>query len=119
MPLSPNPSTLLKVYDELVSDVPEKRVDTVRALGRCTTESAVAISVSLVVEVGHGASWEKGALARSAGRSGSAQFRHRSRNEVTGNPNSRWARPAYALNGLAAPLATKAILNTPSIPGRD
>ena len=50
---------LLQVHDELVFEVPEKLVADAQTLIKRTMEHAAAMSVPLVVEVGHGASWEK------------------------------------------------------------
>jgi DNA polymerase I len=50
---------LLQVHDELVFEVPEKQVPDTEALVKRTMERSAAMSVPLVVEVGHGASWEK------------------------------------------------------------
>ena len=47
------------VHDELVFEVPERQVADAQALVKRTMERAAAMSVPLVVEVGHGASWEK------------------------------------------------------------
>ncbi|MFO1049907.1 MAG: DNA polymerase I [Geminicoccaceae bacterium] len=55
----PEVRMLLQVHDELVFEVPEAQVADAQALIRRTMERAAAMSVPLVVEVGHGASWEK------------------------------------------------------------
>jgi DNA polymerase-1 len=54
----PEVRMLLQVHDELVFEVPEKLVADTQALVKRTMERAAAMSVPLVVEVGHGASWE-------------------------------------------------------------
>ncbi len=54
----PEVRMLLQVHDELVFEVPEKLVADAQTLIRRTMERAAAMSVPLVVEVGHGASWE-------------------------------------------------------------
>ena len=55
----PEVRMLLQVHDELVFEVPEAQVADTQALVKRTMERAAAMSVPLVVEVGHGASWEK------------------------------------------------------------
>ncbi len=55
----PEVRMLLQVHDELVFEVPEAQVDAAQSLIRTTMERAAAMSVPLVVEVGHGPSWEK------------------------------------------------------------
>ncbi|MFO1036952.1 MAG: DNA polymerase I [Geminicoccaceae bacterium] len=55
----PEVRMLLQVHDELVFEVPEKQVEDAQAVVKQTMERAAAMSVPLVVEVGHGASWEK------------------------------------------------------------
>jgi DNA polymerase I len=55
----PEVRMLLSVHDELVFEVPERQVDEAQAVIKRTMERAAAMSVPLVVEVGHGASWEK------------------------------------------------------------
>jgi DNA polymerase-1 len=55
----PEVRMLLQVHDELVFEVPERQVEDAQALIRTTMERAAAMSVPLVVEVGHGTSWEK------------------------------------------------------------
>jgi DNA polymerase-1 len=55
----PEVRMLLSVHDELVFEVPERQVEDAQALIRTTMERAAAMSVPLVVEVGHGESWEK------------------------------------------------------------
>ena len=55
----PEVRMLLSVHDELVFEVPERQVADAQALIRGTMERAAAMSVPLVVEVGHGTSWEK------------------------------------------------------------
>ena len=55
----PEVRMLLSVHDELVFEVPERQVDDAQAVIKRTMERAAAMSVPLVVEVGHGASWEK------------------------------------------------------------
>jgi DNA polymerase-1 len=47
----------LQVHDELVFEVPENEVDTVKALVREHMESAHPLSVPLVVEIGVGTNW--------------------------------------------------------------
>jgi DNA polymerase-1 len=42
-----------------VFEVPERQLPDAQALIKVTMERAAALSVPLVVEVGHGASWEK------------------------------------------------------------
>ena len=48
-----------QVHDELVFEVREAQVGDTQALVKGLMERAPAMSVPLVVEVGHGASWEK------------------------------------------------------------
>ena len=55
----PEVRMLLQVHDELVFEVPEAQVDAAQSLIRTTMERAAAMSVPLVVEVGHGPSWER------------------------------------------------------------
>ncbi|MFL5337037.1 MAG: DNA polymerase I [Geminicoccaceae bacterium] len=55
----PEVRLLLQVHDELVFEVPEKQVADTERLVKATMERAAAMSVPLVVEVGHGSSWEK------------------------------------------------------------
>ena len=55
----PEVRMLLQVHDELVFEVPEAQVADTQALVKRTMERAAAMSVPLVVEVGHGPSWEK------------------------------------------------------------
>ena len=55
----PQVRMLMQVHDELVFEVPEKQVADTQALVKGTMERAAAMSVPLVVEVGHWASWEK------------------------------------------------------------
>ena len=55
----PEVRMLLQVQGELVFEVPEAQVADTQALVKGTMERAAAMSVPLVVEVGHGASWEK------------------------------------------------------------
>ena len=55
----PEVRMLLSVHDELVFEVPERQVADAQAVIKRTMERAAAMSVPLVVEVGHGASWEK------------------------------------------------------------
>ncbi|MFZ1425500.1 MAG: DNA polymerase I [Geminicoccaceae bacterium] len=55
----PDVRMLLQVHDELVFEVPEAQVADTQALVKRTMELAAAMSVPLVVEVGHGTSWEK------------------------------------------------------------
>jgi DNA polymerase-1 len=47
----------LQVHDELVFEVPENEVDTVKALVREHMENAHPLSVPLVVEIGVGTNW--------------------------------------------------------------
>jgi DNA polymerase-1 len=54
----PEVRMLLSVHDELVFEVPEKLVADAQTLIKRTMERAAAMSVPLVVEVGHGVSWE-------------------------------------------------------------
>lgn len=49
---------LLQVHDELVFEVPDSEVAPTEALLREEMEGAAALSVPLVVEVGHGANWD-------------------------------------------------------------
>ena len=49
---------LLQVHDELVLEVPDAELDTVRVLVREVMEGAASLSVPLVVDVGSGASWD-------------------------------------------------------------
>ena len=55
----PEVRMLLSVHDELVFEVPQAQVAATQALVKRTMERAAALSVPLVVEVGHGPSWEK------------------------------------------------------------
>ena len=55
----PEVRMLLQVHDELVFEVPEQLVADAQSLIKRTMERAAAMSVPLVVEVGHGPSWEK------------------------------------------------------------
>ncbi|MGD1902764.1 MAG: DNA polymerase I [Geitlerinemataceae cyanobacterium] len=48
---------LLQVHDELILEVPPEEIDEVVTLVRSTMESAVALSVPLVVEASAGANW--------------------------------------------------------------
>jgi len=50
---------LLQVHDELVFDVPENELETMRSLVKQEMEQAVPISVPLDVEVGAGANWRE------------------------------------------------------------
>jgi DNA polymerase-1 len=50
---------LLQVHDELVLEVPKDEVAATEALVRPMMEGAARLSVPLVVEIGHGASWEQ------------------------------------------------------------
>ncbi|MGA9496471.1 MAG: DNA polymerase, partial [Terriglobales bacterium] len=47
----------LQVHDELVFEVPENEVDTMRRLVREHMEGAHALAVPLIVEIGVGANW--------------------------------------------------------------
>ena len=47
----------LQVHDELVFDVPEEEVETVRALVRHEMEHVVELNVPLVADVGVGPNW--------------------------------------------------------------
>jgi DNA polymerase-1 len=47
----------LQVHDELVFEVPENEVDTVKPLVREHMEGAHALAVPLVVEIGVGSNW--------------------------------------------------------------
>ncbi len=48
---------LLQVHDELVFEVPEPAVETVKGLVKTTMEAAASLDVPLVVDVGAGTSW--------------------------------------------------------------
>jgi DNA polymerase-1 len=48
---------ILQVHDELVFDVPEAEVDTVRASVRAAMEAAVELTVPLVADIGVGRNW--------------------------------------------------------------
>ncbi len=48
---------LLQVHDELLFEAPEAEADTLAEVARAVMESAVTLSVPLVVETGKGASW--------------------------------------------------------------
>ena len=50
---------LLQVHDELVFDVPHAELEDVSALVRTEMESAVDLSVPLLVEVGSGRNWRE------------------------------------------------------------
>ncbi|MCM2265052.1 MAG: DNA polymerase I [Desulfuromonadales bacterium] len=50
---------VLQVHDELVFEVPEAEVDTVRELVRTGMEGAVTLSVPLAVEIGVGKNWRE------------------------------------------------------------
>ena len=47
----------LQVHDELVFEVPEKEVDTMRSLVREQMEKVHELSVPLLVEIGVGPNW--------------------------------------------------------------
>lgn len=48
---------ILQVHDELVFEVPEAKLEEVRALIRAEMENAWSLTVPLVVETGTGRSW--------------------------------------------------------------
>jgi DNA polymerase-1 len=48
---------LLQVHDELVFEVPQEEVDTMRELVRDNMENVHSLSVPLLVEIGVGPSW--------------------------------------------------------------
>ncbi len=50
---------VLQVHDELVFDVPQGELETVRALVKEEMEGAIPLSVPLVVEIGVGANWRE------------------------------------------------------------
>jgi len=50
-------SMILQVHDELVLEVPERELDTVIAVVKEAMESAIELSVPLVVDVGWGQNW--------------------------------------------------------------
>jgi DNA polymerase-1 len=50
-------SMILQVHDELVFEVPEKELDTMRKLVRSRMENAMDLDVPLKVDVGTGANW--------------------------------------------------------------
>jgi DNA polymerase-1 len=50
---------LLQVHDELVLEVPESELAATADLVRGRMEAAAKLSVPLVVEVGHGTSWQE------------------------------------------------------------
>ena len=50
---------LLQVHDELVLEVPECEIEATAGLLATTMEGAASLSVPLVVEVGHGRSWDE------------------------------------------------------------
>ena len=55
----PEARLLLQVHDELVLEVPEKVVSDAAALIRPAMEGAASFSVPLVVEIGHGRTWDE------------------------------------------------------------
>ena len=50
---------LLQVHDELVFEVPAAELDKTADVVRATMEAAAHLSVPLVCETGHGASWDE------------------------------------------------------------
>ncbi|MFM2151789.1 MAG: polymerase [Pseudomonadota bacterium] len=54
----PRVRMLLQVHDELLFEVPEAEVDALEALVKPIMERAVALRVPLVVDVGHGRTWD-------------------------------------------------------------
>jgi DNA polymerase-1 len=48
---------LLQVHDELVFEVPDAEVETMRALVRTCMETVVRLDVPLVVDIGVGPNW--------------------------------------------------------------
>lgn len=48
---------ILQVHDELVFDVPEKELDSVRQLIKQEMEEVYPLSVPIVVEIGTGNNW--------------------------------------------------------------
>ncbi len=51
--------TILQVHDELVFEAPSQEVSQLQSLVRDRMESAYALEVPLVVEVGTGANWRE------------------------------------------------------------
>ena len=54
----PGRGMLLQVHDELVFEVPEGEVEATASLVKRTMEGAALLDVPLVVDVGHGTSWD-------------------------------------------------------------
>jgi DNA polymerase-1 len=55
----PQARMLLQVHDELLFEVPQKQVDDLKSLIKPLMESALPLSVPLVVDIGHGRSWDE------------------------------------------------------------
>jgi hypothetical protein len=102
---------LLQVHDELIFEVDEAAVDDVIARVRQVMEGAaqpaVELSVPLVVDAGHGASW---AEAHSSGRrqGASKRLEMRVRTRVCNALQRRFGRCAV---GQPAPRRTEALIS--------